>query len=318
MSWSAFEKAVESGKLPALIVFHGPETALRERGLAMVRVCAPDATVVRFEGDDLSKLHEELVTRGLFAERKIVAFEPEAFPAEWLAEYAQAPADGALLLVFAGGGRAPKAPAGALVVSCEPPKGAQLAAAIEREAGRHGKRIDARAADRLADRLGGGWAGLEAEIEKLARYVGSRDRIAERDIEAMVADEQVYRAFDLVDRIVEGDAGEALRILHRLLDQGEAPPMLMGSVGWQIRKMLQVRREMAAGAPAADACAAAGVRWKQAEFARRASRVSLETLQECHDRLLETDLSLKTSGGVEEPLLEGLVVRLCGALAPKR
>lgn len=318
MSWSDFEKALDTGRLPAVIVFHGPETALRERALAHLRAAAPDASVVRFEGYELSRLHEELFTRNLFAERKIVVFEPEEVPAEWLAEYAKAPAEGALLLVFASGARAPKAFAGALFVSCEPPKGAQLPGAIEREAARHGKKIDPRAADRLADRLGGSWSRLEAEVEKLARFVGSRDRIAERDIEAMVTDEQAFRAFDLVDRIVEGDARGALHILRRLLDQGEPVQMLMGSVGWQIRKMLQVCRAMAAGSTAPEACAAAGVRWKQAEFARRASRAGVETLQDCHDRLLEADLQLKTGAGPPEPLLEGLVLRLCYSLAPKR
>lgn len=318
MSWTAFEQAFEAGKLPAVIVLHGPETALRERALGMLRAAAPDASVARLQGVELSKLHEELFTRGLFAQRKIVVFEPEEYPAEWIAEYAKGPAEGVLLLVFAGGGRAPKAPAGALVVACEPPKGDQLADGIHREAARHGKKIDPRAADRLADRLGGGWSRLEAEVEKLARFVGSRDRIAERDIEALVADGQEFRPFDLVDRIVEGDAREALRILHRLLDQGEPVQMLMGSVGWQIRKMLQVCRSMAAGKPASEACAAAGVRWKQSEFARRASRAGIERLEECHDRLLEADLNLKTSAGPQEALLEGVVLRLCATLAPER
>ncbi|HLG42975.1 MAG TPA: hypothetical protein VI643_06385, partial [Planctomycetota bacterium] len=113
--------------------------------------------------------------------------------------------------------------------------------------------------------------------------------------------------------------GESLRILHRLLDQGESPQLLMGGIGWQVRKMLQVRRAMASGIPGPRACTDAGIRWKQTEFARRVSRADLATLQACHDRLLETDLELKTSGSAaEEALLETLVLRLASALAPVR
>jgi DNA polymerase-3 subunit delta len=315
MSWTDFRRAVEGGRLAPVLVFYGPEAALRARAVEMVREAAPDASVVRFEGD-LSKLHEELFTGSLFAERKIVIAEPEPFPVEWIERYSESCAEGTLLVIFSNEKRPPLKPRpGILLVSCTAPKDTELAGEIEREISRRGKRIDPRTADHFARRLGGSYSRFESEVEKLIGFIGGRPNVTLEDIDALIHDEQSFRGFDLVDRIVANQPAEALRILHRLIEQGEPIPVIMGSLAWQIRKMVQVKRGLKAGMSGPEACDAAGIRWKKAEFARRVGRIEESILVACHDRLLKADASLKTGGGSEEALLDGLVLRLSQSLS---
>lgn len=309
MSWEAFEQALEAGRVPPVLIFYGTDRTPVEQALKDVHRAAGDCRLIRFEGD-LSALDEELYTPSLFGERKIVFVETDALPKDWLKRVRRSPPDGVLLVWYVRSGRAPmKSAEGALVVNAGEAT-TSVGREIKLELRRLSKSMDPGAVEKFLERRGGGVSGLRQELEKLAAFVGTRERIRAADVEALVPDQGRSRGFDLVDRIAEGRPGPALQTLHRLLRQGEPVPRLIGGLAWQIRKMVDVKRRMLAGEPAVSACRSAGIRFRAAEFARRVSGIPLETLLACHDRLLQADRTLKTSGGVGGPVLEIMVADL--------
>ena len=57
----------------------------------------------------------------------------------------------------------------------------------------------------------------------------------------MVGDFREYTSFDLAAAIGTKSRDKALLILTRLLQEGEAPVGLLGSIAWNFRRLLQAK-----------------------------------------------------------------------------
>lgn len=110
------------------------------------------------------------------------------------------------------------------------PKYGALTRWVAEELEHKGVRSDRDVPGVLADLFGEDLPAIVAEIEKLA--VLDETLSAERVRE--IANRPAARnAFDLIDAAVAGDAPKALAVCRTLLEQGEAPPRVMGALAWQ-------------------------------------------------------------------------------------
>lgn len=101
---------------------------------------------------------------------------------------------------------------------------------VAEELDRHGVRARGDVPGTLADLFGEDLPAIAAEAQKLA--VLDEELTSERVRE--IANRPAARdAFDLIDAAVAGDVQSALRVCRTLLDQGEAPPRIMGALAWQ-------------------------------------------------------------------------------------
>ena len=166
----------------------------------------------------------------------------------------------------------------------------------------------------LAALVGGNLRLLDGEIDKLATYAQGRT-IERADVEALVSQAKETSIFELVDAVATRQQGPAMRALERLLTQGAPPPVAMTMLARQLRLMTQVKALAARNAGDDEIMAALGTRsdFVVRKTKEQARSYSLDALRRLYERLLETDLAIKT-GAVSDEL--GLEMFVAEASAP--
>lgn len=115
-----------------------------------------------------------------------------------------------------------------------------------------GKDIDDEALSELVQSVGPNARALDAEIDKLALYVGDRTAITPADVAAVVTRNKQARAFALADALGDRDLGRLLRALEEELwsmkfdSAKNAIGLLYGLIS-KVRAMLLVKELAAAG-----------------------------------------------------------------------
>ena len=193
----------------------------------------------------------------------------------------------------------------------------ELEAWVGERAGALGLRLQAGAAARIAERLGGELWAVENALAKLSAYAGGDavDRALVDELVTSVMDEKVWT---LTDSIVVGDDRKAQASLQRLLADGEPPTKLAFMVAKQYRTLVLVKDLRERAARSEEIARAAGVPgFKLNAISGLAARYTWDQLREAYRLLLESDLSVKRGVQDDESALQLLVHELCG-LAPVR
>jgi DNA polymerase-3 subunit delta len=184
---------------------------------------------------------------------------------------------------------------------------------IHRRAREKGGSLSAEAARMLALLVGRDPRLLDQEIGKLLLYADGRP-VEPDDIEALVSRARETSIFDLVDAVGQRQTDRALRLLHRLLEDGEPPLYLLTMLARQVRILIQVSELQDQGLTESEIAA----RLKLHPYVVKKGRVQarnfqMAQLEAAHRRLVETDLSIKTSAVGEVLALDTLVVALSSA-----
>jgi DNA polymerase-3 subunit delta len=193
----------------------------------------------------------------------------------------------------------------------DPPKRQALTDWIKKRAGMKGGEISSAAADTLAAFVGSDLRLLDQEIEKLVVYANGARAITEDDVRSLVSYVREASIFDMVDALGRRDGQRASRLLHQLLDEREHPLALLGMIVRQFRIMIQLKELSERGLTQKEMAA----RLKLHPFVVKkttgqAMNFSMEQLETIYQKLLETDVSIKT-GRVDDVLaLDMLVVGL--------
>ena len=140
------------------------------------------------------------------------------------------------------------------IVRLEAPRGRNLVGWI-RERGRvHDIRIDDRAGWALLETVGTDLRELDAAVAQLATRLGRGATVAARDVHQVFPRSADERIFAFTDGVGDRKLAVATTSLRRLLEQGEEPLVLFGSLAGHIRRLLRARRYADHGADAvADA-----------------------------------------------------------------
>ena len=165
-----------------------------------------------------------------------------------------------------------------VVVECMGPADAVEAARWVRDrVAREGMTIDVRAARLVADRVGPDVARLRSDVERLVLYAADRKAITEADVKEVVGPAMSQDDWGVTRAIENGSAGDALRELGLMMDNGAVPYMILGQLAWFVR-----------------------------------TKVPPTRVSSAVEAVFRTDLAIKTSAGDPRVLLERLVVELCG------
>lgn len=175
-----------------------------------------------------------------------------------------------------------------------------------------GVKMDDDAAEELVTLRNGELAGIRTEIEKLATYVGARQRVTLEDVDAVVVSERRYSVWQLADMLAARDRQRALVYLDSLLREGEDPVGLLAALAWMYRKLIEAQ-EAPAGLSGWQAASRLRMRPQAAEVALRTARkIPREQLLAGLRVLYEADSRLK--GGVKDAegraVVEFLLTRL--------
>ena len=190
---------------------------------------------------------------------------------------------------------------------------------VRRGVAEQGATISPEAVDLLAKLVGGNLWVMNNEISKLALFALGR-RIEVEDIKALVSLAQETSVFVMVDAILDFKAGVAEQLLEQLLQRGASPAYLLVMLSRQVRLIVQARELRRQRKPEVEIQDRLGL---PSEFVLRktldqAQRYPLERLKELYNKLLETDLAIKTGKYDGELALNLLIAELCQQRSPAR
>jgi DNA polymerase-3 subunit delta len=224
-------------KLKPLYLIYGPEELLIERQIRRMReriaeVADLDFNYQAFEGPqhEVSEIVAAANTLPFMSDRRLVIVrdvdQMSTEAKEALITYAEDPAEHTCLVL----------------VARRVAKNTRLYKAVERVGGvhefaqlkrseyprevtrmfeDHGKKVDRDAAQALVDAVGRDLRTLSSEVDKLVAHAGAKKRLVKDDILEVVSETSPTSVFDFTDAIGSRDAEDALRLLARLVADGE-------------------------------------------------------------------------------------------------
>lgn len=335
MSYEQFTQTIRAGRIPPILLLHGEEGYLVEQAARQViaAVVPPEGrdfnlTVVygrELKGNDLI---EQARTLPVFAPRRLVVIrnvnEATADQLETFSAYLDDPVPETFLLATAASIDKRRkffqkiAQVGE-VVEFRRLYENQLPQFIRDRAREAGRTFAGPALKLFCRRVGNNLAEVMGELDKLTSYVGDREFYEEDDVAAVVSDTRVESVFALTDALGAGELAVALRLLGRLLDDGQPPLVILSMLIRHFRQLWKARELLSQGVPQKELSRRIGVNpYFLGGLLTQAKRCSDEQLREAFPRFLAVDLALK-SGGDSRAQLEGLVFALCaGAPAGKK
>ena len=198
------------------------------------------------------------------------------------------------------------------VIGLDIPKGRKLAAWIRQRAGDHRLKIDDRGAWALIDAVGGELQDLDQALSQLLTNLGPGTKVGPAEVRKAfprLADERIY-AF--TDAVGDRKLADAMTALRRLLDQGDEPLLIFGSLNGHVKRMLRARRFADVGPQAVgDALGLPG--WRAERLQRQARSYREDELVSAVATLAETDVEMKGGDLPPAAALERAVVRIVGS-----
>ncbi len=275
---------------------------------------------------DWNQLLSAANSMSLFAEQRILELRmPDGKPgregSSALQQYAERPADDAVLLVTSGRVDAKSAWYKALdgvgvTIQVWPISSQDLPGWITRRMRSRGLRPTHDAAQLIAERVEGNMLAAQQEIDKLTLlYADSEINIQE--VLAVVADSARYQSFDLADAALIGNAKRLVSILDGLRAEGIDPVPILVALNVQVRTVAQLARSIESGQSVDGAMRKARI-WqsKQNIFRHALNRHDADTWDRINLRCAELDLACKGTtrrGNVWDELLE-LVLCMAGKM----
>jgi len=326
MTFEQFQAAVRSERIPMPLLVHGEESYLVEQAGRMVvnTLVAPedrDFNLTIVHGRDLKghELIEQARTLPVFASHRLVVIrnvhEAPADQLEAFAAYLDDPVPETFLLITAAGIDKRRkffqkfAQVGE-IIEFRRLFDNQLPQFIRERAREAGRTFTAPAIKLFCRRVGNNLAEVVGELDKLVSYAGDREFFEEADVAAVVSDTRVENVFALTDAIGTGDHAAALRLLQRLLDDGQPPLVILSMLIRHFRQLWKARELLEQGVPQKELPRRIGINpYFVGSLLTQAQQYSDRQLREAFPRLLAVDLALK-SGGDPRAQLEGLIFTL--------
>lgn len=161
-----------------------------------------------------------------------------------------------------------------------------------------GAQIDEMALRQVVALVGSNVLKLTTEIEKLAVAALPEGIITFEMVEQLVPNTRELSNFELTDHLLNKNRPRALQILHKILDDGAEPLMLLGLVASNFRRLLLAKELMRQGVERTEVARTIRLPYgKQEEFLAAARRADAAALAQSLQRISDADLAIKTSKG---------------------
>ncbi|MGD9660868.1 MAG: DNA polymerase III subunit delta [Porticoccaceae bacterium] len=201
-------------------------------------------------GFDWQQLLAEANALSLFADKKILEVrinsgKPGDKGAKALVDYCNSPSTDNLLLVIT-----PKLDSSAMrskwvkslddngvLIQVWPVNSAQMPQWISQRLHQAGIRASAAAVEILADRVEGNLLAAIQEIEKL-KLLAHAGEVDAATMSTVIADSARFNVFSLIDKILEGDAQAAARMLRGLHEEGTEALVILWALARELRLLI--------------------------------------------------------------------------------
>jgi DNA polymerase III subunit delta len=148
---------------------------------------------------------------------------------------------------------------------------------------------------------------LSNELEKLATASLETGFVTMEMVDALVGRSRELSNFELTDHLIAHNRKRALQTLHRLLDDGAEPVMLIGLIASNYHRLALAKDLMSKGAPNNEVYRQVGIFGRREEFLATARRSDASQLARSIERIAQADLAIKTSlsgGGAQGSRLQ--------------
>jgi DNA polymerase III delta subunit len=168
------------------------------------------------------------------------------------------------------------------------------------------------AIDALAYALGPDTERIENEVQKLGAYANGAP-VTAADVRALVSGAIESDIFELTKAVVRRSHREAVPLLERLLDEGNAPQQILALLLWQFRVLLFASRSPSNQDAEKIAKAIRSSPGAIFRYVQHARGVSQADITRAYEALYATDISIKTGrADSDEAALLLCVLDLCG------
>ncbi|HEX8369182.1 MAG TPA: DNA polymerase III subunit delta [Pyrinomonadaceae bacterium] len=173
--------------------------------------------------------------------------------------------------------------------------------------------IEDRAARYLVGLVGNDLQKLMTEAEKLATAALPDSLITFELVEQLVPNSRELSNFELTDYLLAKNRTRSLQILHKILDDGAEPLMLLGLIANNFHRLFLAKELMRNGVDRNEVARTMRLPFsKQEDFLATARRADAERLSWNLQRIAQTDLAIKTSQATPRLQIEMLVCELTG------
>jgi len=316
------------GKIPLVLYLFGDEPYLIEKGIEGLRKKLIPAKLQEFNRDVYSA-GDVSASRIVDAARTVPVLNPWRFilvkeadrfspdDIDQLLVYIEKPSPSTCLVLW--GDKSgpwkqcfPRIREAGAVIQVKPFFAGKLIGWIKREAQEFGKGMTREAAEYLKDMVGNRLRDLHNEIEKAVAHVGEKPVIELGDIEEVVSEVKTRTIFELTDAIGMRNSLEALRILRRMLQAGEAHLRILSMIARQFRLIWKAKYLVSKGVEKEKVGRRLKLHHLYLEsILEQTAYFSEDDLREGFRLFLQTDLAMKTTTVSKELLLEKMVVDLC-------
>lgn len=315
---------LKSGEILPVYVLFGVETQLRDKAVkAIADMCFGEGDLRDFNEDEFSLNSEENLQRAfaaanqlpMMASRRVIrvmdvrvtaggkndTVKEEHEPI--LRAYLENPSPTSTVIFVADDlngvkkmAKLLRAQAGAVEFSILDDE--ELAKVARRGFSDNGIKIDESALRYLVSIVGPNVRRLTTEVEKLSAAAMPEAVVNADLIEALVPNTREVTNFALTDQIVRKNKARALSVLHKILDDGAEPVMLLGLISYNFRRLLMVADMMSRGMDRREVARVMNLRYSdQEDFLKAARQIGAHKLAHALKRIAETDIALKSSLG---------------------
>jgi DNA polymerase-3 subunit delta len=175
-----------------------------------------------------------------------------------------------------------------------------------------GRTVDREAAEALVAAVGRDLRMLATEVEKVVAHAGDKERLTAEDIREVVAETSPVSVFEFLDALGARDCRESLRLLARLLAEGERLLGVHAMAVRHVRSLLGARalldrnatkQQMVTGLSRPD--------WQVRNLVRQAERFREEELVGALEGAALAEEEMKTSRTEPRLAFERWVVSVC-------
>lgn len=336
MTWNDFFQELKAGKVAPVYLFTGPEEWIKREALEMMRaqLLPPgleqlnDATL---EGVTAQQIIDSAETMPMMCERRIVTVRDwapllpgksknEEAETERLQKWLENPPESCATVFYMRSEPDGRKKAATLLkkkaacVSFDYLTDAELVKWATKRLKSSGKKIGGQAMNTLSFMAGRDLTRLAGELDKLAAYVDERVEIAEQDVREIVSASLEYNVFELINRLLEGNLGEAQRMANSLLQGGQNAVGILAMLTRQLRQLVHMRLALDAG----DTVESVQTLLKMHPYgakqtAKQCKGLSADALRALYEACVASDYDIKNGRLRDSAALDAILLKIASA-----
>ena len=338
MSYSEVIKNIERGKIEPLYFFYGEEGFLIDEAVKKIASMVVDPSnrdfnldILRGSETSYAEIINKAQTLPFMGEKRVVIVkdidEIKASGAERLMEYCSNPSPSTCLIFTANkiDGRNKlhtTLSKNGITVQFNRLNKRDTANWITKKVNEAGYSMDINAREYLFEVVGNNLQRLKNELEKVFTYKGpppsppskggERGGITIDDIKLLVEYTKIESIFAFTDSIGTNDINKAIKLLDKMVNQGEMPEKIISMIARQFRLILLTKVYREKGVASLEIPAKAGFKpFLLNGYMSQAAKYTLREIKDNFYKVQMADIKIKSSNISKRIIIERLIFDLC-------